>query len=105
MLNSYEAGAKRELLSEAGEIDARLARWQNLSWVAGGTITKLQQRLEEIYQDLERLDAAQQLNPLSQPQWDGRVLRVGARERIPSEHIERSKGPDQPKGPTGDARS
>lgn len=67
MLNFYEICAKEELLNEAEEIEARLARWENLSWIAGGNITKLQQRLDEIFQDLGKLDTIQQLNPLSKP--------------------------------------
>jgi len=67
MLNFYEIYAEQELLNEAEEIEARLARWENLSWIAGGNITKLQQRLDEISQDLEKLDTIQRLNPLSKP--------------------------------------
>ena len=64
MLNSYEAFVRQELLEEAKEIEARLARWENLTWITGGAITKLQRRLDEIYKDLEKLDTVQHLNPL-----------------------------------------
>jgi len=64
MLNSYEAFVRQELLEEAREIEARLARWGNLTWIMGGAIIKLQRRLDEVYKDLEKLDMVQHLNPL-----------------------------------------
>lgn len=64
MLNSHDAFVRQELLEEAREIEARLARWENLTWIMGGAITKLQRRLDEVYKDLEKLDMVQHLNPL-----------------------------------------
>jgi len=85
-LNFYGTYAKEELLNEAQEIEARLARWENLRWVVGANITKLQQRLDEIFQDLEKLDTIQQLNPLNKPR--GQPQNVAGDAKVEREMVE-----------------
>jgi len=86
MLNFYETYIKEKLLNETEEIEARLARWENLGWIVGGNITKLQQRLDEISQDLEELDTIQQLNPLSKPR--GQPQNAAGDARVVREMVE-----------------
>ena len=45
----------QELRQEAGEIEAQLARCENVRWMASGTVTDLQLRLESISTELEKL--------------------------------------------------
>jgi uncharacterized coiled-coil DUF342 family protein len=74
MPNSSEAHARQELLNEIQDIEARLARWQNLQWTANETTTRLQERRERIYEQLEKFNTAQQLSPLSRK--SPRIIRM-----------------------------